>query len=569
MVEGSSLMLIVFLAGVVFAGVYIYFFYGLNDWWKKVFRSILIVIGIILFYGLIYQWGMARFEGFEKSYIHSLQVVIESITTAGYGGDAPWTSDFMNIFVIWMNLTGVILVFLAFPLFVFPMIREAIRPRPPESVELEDHVIICSISKKASILQKELQSKSIPYVIVDQDEEAVLNLHEEGIPVLHGNPSDEDVLNAANIKKARALVADMDDENNALICLAARSLHKDLKILSVATEENMIPYHRYAGASDVVLPRRILGKSLAERVIVSITEDLQGVTQLSDKLELTEILIEPKSDIVGKTIEKSKIRERFGVNIIGAWFSGNFVSNPKPDQVINEHTILLLAGSHDKLAEFRSKTVSRIHDAKGPVIIAGLGVVGRTILELFMKKDIEYIVVDKMEKEGVDIVGDITEEAILRKAGIEDASTIILAVNDDRTAIFTTLVLRQLNPEIEIIARVNDVENTGKVYRAGADYVLSLPTVTGRILFSILMEDDEVLSTDTMYEVVRTGAPKLDGSTLREANIRAETGCTVVAVERNGGLISELQPDFKFRKEDQLIVVGSDQTVNEFRKKYT
>lgn len=562
-------MFIVFLAGIVFAGVYIYFFYGLNDWWKKVFRSILIVIGILLFYAVIYQWGMTRFEGYEKSYIHSLQVVIESITTAGYGGDAPWSSDFMNIFVIWMNMTGVVLVFLAFPLFVLPMIREAIQPHPPESVDLEDHVIICSISKRASILRKELQSKSIPYVIVDVDEEAVLDLHEEGIPVLHGNPSDEDVLNDANIEKARALVADMDDENNALICLSARSLHKNLKILSVATEENMIPYHRYAGASDVVLPRRILGKSLAERVIVSITEDLQGVTQLSDKLELTEILIEPKSDIVGKTIEKSKIRERFGVNIIGAWFSGNFVSNPKPDQVINEHTILLLAGSHDKLAEFRSKTVSRIHSVDGPVIIAGLGVVGRTILELFRKKGIEYIVVDKQEKEGVDIVGDITEEAILKEAGIDDASTIILAVNDDRTAIFTTLVLRQLNPEIEIIARVNDVDNTGKVYRAGADYVLSLPTVTGRILFSILMEDDEVLSTDTMYEVVRTEAPKLDGSTLREANIRAETGCTVVAVERNGELISELQPDFKLLKEDQLIVVGSDQTVNEFRKKYT
>jgi Trk K+ transport system NAD-binding subunit len=569
MVEGSLLLFYVFLAGVVFAGVYIYFFYGLNNWWRKVYRSILIVIGIILFYGLVYQWGMARFEGFEKSYIHSLQVVIESVTTAGYGGDAPWTSDFMNIFVIWMNLTGVVLVFLAFPLFVFPMIREAIQPRPPKSVDLEDHVIICSISKRASILKDELHSKSIPYVIIDLDEEAVLDLHEEGTPVLHGNPSDENVLVAANIKKARALVADMDDENNALICLAGRSLEKNLKILSVATEENMIPYHRYAGATHVILPRRILGKSLAERVMVSITEDLQGVTQLSDDLELTEILIEPNSDIVGKTIEKSKIRERYGVNIIGAWFSGNFVSNPKPDQVITEHTILLLAGSHDNLTEFRAKTVSKIHDIDGPVIVAGLGVVGRTISELFRKRGIDFTVVDKVEKEGVDVVGDITEEEILKEAGIHEASTIILAVNDDRTAIFTTLVLHQLNPGVEIIARVNDVDNTGKVYRAGADYVLSLPTVTGRMLFSMLMEEDEVLSTDTMYEVVRTEAPKLGGSTLRKANIRAETGCTVVALERNGELITELQPDFELDEKDQLIVVGSDETINNFRKKYT
>lgn len=562
-------MLYVFLAGAVFAGVYVYFFYGLNDWWRKIYRSLLFVFLLILAYGFIYQWGMAFFEGAEKSYIHSLQVVIESVTTAGYGGDSPWVSDFMNIFVIWMNMTGVILVFLAFPLFVLPMIREAIQPRPPESVDLENHVIICSISKRASILQEELQSKSIPYVIVDLDEEGVIDLHEEGIPVLLGNPSDEDVLRSANIGKARALVADMDDENNALICLAARSLQKDLQILSVATEENMIPYHQYAGASQVILPRRILGQSLAERVIVSITQDLQGVTQLSEELELTEILIEPNSDIVGKTIEQSEIRERYGVNIIGAWFSGNFVSNPKPDQVITEHTILLLAGSHDNLTEFRSKTVSRVHDIDGPVIIAGLGVVGRTISELFRKRDIDFTVVDKVEKENVDIVGDITEEDILNEAGIQEASTIILAVNDDRTAIFTTLVLQEINPDVEIIARVNDVDNTGKVYRAGADYVLSLPTVTGRMLFSMLMEGDDVLSADTMYEVVRTKAPKLDGETLKEANIRAETGCTVIAVERNGELITDIQPSFELLEKDQIIVVGSDETINEFRKQYS
>ncbi|NBC65468.1 MAG: TrkA family potassium uptake protein [Bacteroidetes bacterium] len=569
MLDGSSLLYYVFLAGVVSAGVYVYFFYGLDNWLRKVYRSGLFVIGLILLYGLIYQWGMAVFEGFEKSYIHSLQVVIESVTTAGYGGDSPWTSDFMNIFVIWMNMTGVILVFLAFPLFVLPMIREAIQPRPPEELNLEDHVIICSISRRASILREELQSKSIPYVIVDVDEEAVLDLHEDGVPVLLGNPSDEDVLKAANIHKARALVADMDDENNALICLAGRSLDKDLKILSVATEENMIPYHRYAGATHVILPRRILGKSLAERVVVSITEDLQGVTQLSDELELTEILIEPNSDIVGKTIEKSEIRERYGVNIIGAWFSGNFVSNPRPDQVITDHTILLLAGSHDQLTEFRAKTVSKLHQSEGPVIVAGLGVVGGTISELFRKRKIDFLVVDKSEKEGVDLIGDITDEEVLKRAGIDKASTIILAVNDDRTAIFTTLVLQQMNPDVEIIARVNDVDNTSKVYRAGADYVLSLPTVTGRMLFSMLMEDDEILSTDTMYEVVRTEAPKLSGETLEDANIRAKTGCTVVAVERNGELISELQPDFELLEEDQLIVVGSDETINNFRKKYT
>lgn len=557
------------LAGAITVGVYFYFFYGLNDWWKKVFNSFVIVVCIILVYGLIYQRGMIYFEGVDTTYAHAIQVVLESITTAGYGGDAPWHSDFMNVFVIWMNLTGVLLIFLAFPLFVFPMIREAIQARPPESIDLEDHVIICSISKRASILKEELKSKSIPYVIIDLDEDEILDLTKDKIPAMVGNPSDKDVLKNANIEKARALVADMDDENNALIVLTARSIREDLKILSVATEENVIAYHHYAGATDVVLPRHILGQSLAERVIVSLSKDLQGVTQLSEELELTEILIEPKSEIVGKSIQESKIREQYGVNIIGAWFWGNFVANPDPGQIINEHTILLLAGPHAKLTEFRAKTISKKHSIEGPVIIAGLGIVGHTIANLFLENDIEFTVVDIVEKQHVDVVGDITEEKILEQAGAKESSTIILAVNDDQTAIFTTLVLKKVNPDIEIIARVSEVKNIGKLYQAGADYVLSLPTVTGRMIFSILVEDDEILSADTMYEVVRIKAPELDGESLKGADIRANTGCTVVAVERDGHLIADLSPDFKLQKEDQLIVVGSDETINEFRKRYS
>ena len=547
---------------------YFYVADRLGYWWERSLKATIFVIGIILGYSLIYQWGMAMFEGAPKSYIHSVQVVIESLTTAGYGGDSPWVSDFMNLFVVFMNLTGVVLVFMAFPLLVLPMIREAIQTRPPEKVNLENHIIICSNSTRATFLKDELVSKSIPYVIIDVDEDTVIDLNEDGIKALLGNPSDREVLSAANISEARAVIADMEDEMNALITLTARSLNKDVRILSIATNENVVAYHRYAGANQVILPRRILGQSLAEKAIVSISEDLQGVTQLSSQLELTEILVEPNSDIAGKTIKDSGIRERFGVNIIGTWTSGNFEANPKPDQVITEHTILLLAGSHEQLTNFHSKTKSKLPDKDGPVIIAGMGVVGKTIAEIFRERDIEFVVVDLEQKEGVDIVGDITHEDVLKRAGIEDASAIILAVNDDAMAIFTTLIIAKTYPNTEIIARVSDANSINMVYRAGADYVLSLPTVSGRMLFSILEETDEVLSTDTMYEVVRTRAPQLAGQSLEEANIRKKTGCTVVAVEREEQLLTNLKPNFEIEKGDQLIVVGSDETINKFRSYY-
>jgi len=92
-------------------------------------------------------------------------------------------------------------------------------------------------------------------------------------------------------------------------------------------------------------------------------------------------------------------------------------------------------------------------------------------------------------------------------------------------------VIRDLNPEIELIARAEETENVQKMYRAGADYVLSLATVSGRMLASTILEDEEVISLDKQVEVVRTRAPGLVGRTLVNA-----LEDTVYAASRSGAI---------------------------------
>lgn len=62
------------------------------------------------------------------------------------------------------------------------------------------------------------------------------------------------------------------------------------------------------------------------------------------------------------------------------------------------------------------------------------------------------------------------------------------------------------------------------------------------------MRKRDVLSADTNYEVIRTPAPALTGKSLEEADVRRKTGCTVVAVERNGTLVTDLKVDFKLSR---------------------
>jgi K+/H+ antiporter YhaU regulatory subunit KhtT len=61
-------------------------------------------------------------------------------------------------------------------------------------------------------------------------------------------------------------------------------------------------------------------------------------------------------------------------------------------------------------------------------------------------------------------------------------------------------------------------------------------------------------------------APGLSGQTVAEADVRARTGCTVVAIERNGDVVTDVGPDTRIGAEDRLVVAGTDESVREFEQ---
>jgi len=536
----------------------------MNYWWRRIVLSLVAVLVLVLVYAGLYQLGMAAFEGETKTYAQSIQAVIESLTTAGFGGDAPWESTAMNLFVVAMNLTGVLLVFLALPLIVVPLFQQALEDRPPESTDLLNHVVICSYTPRSDVLAGELEAANVPYVFIDDDPQLVVELNSEGINAIYGELDQEETLQAANAEQASALVTDIDEETNAMVILTARELSSELRIVSVVEDDDVASYHRYAGADEIVRPRRVLGQSLATKATTTVSADLRDTIELSEELAVTELLVQEHSDLVGQTIPESGIRDRMGITVIVAWFNGEFVPVPGPENVIDGNTILLVAGRRDNLTELKSRTVSTLRHNPDRVVVGGYGVVGRTAVETLASGGVSTCVVDIADEAGVDVVGDVTDESVLEDAAVDDSRSIILTLDDDATTIYATLVLRQVAPGVEIIARANETENIPKLYRAGAEYVLSLSTVTGRMLASILIEDEEILTPETQFELVRTTAPQIVGRSLGDVDLRARTGCTVVAVERNEDLLTDLGPEFVVREDDMLIVAGSDEAINQF-----
>lgn len=536
--------------------------------WARRIAYYLSLLGAVMFgYSLIYHYGMVTFEGESVTFLHSAQVVVETFTTTGFGSDSPWTSPEMNLLVIIMDLTGVFLIFLALPVLVFPLLQDALATSVPTAVnnDLSDHVIICTHTPRAETLISELDSWDVDHVIVEPNREVAIDLFEEGYAVIHEDPDSVDGLEAARLSSARAIVADVSDTVDASIVLTAKEVAEEIRVVSVVEEPDRARYHELAGADVVLSPRSLLGESLANKVTTAVSTDLGDAIEVGEEFDIVEFPVHRGSELVGKTLAEIGLRKRAGVNVIGVWLRGEFQTPPSPDVQLERGSVLLVTGREEQLERLKELTLSDVRrPSRGKPIVAGYGEVGRTVTAALDREGLPYTVVDRCDIDGVDIVGDATDPEVLREAGIIEAQTVVLAIPDDTAAEFTTLVVRDLNPSVEIVARAEGTEAVQKMYRAGADYVLSLATVTGRMTASAVLEDEDVISLDTHVEVIRTRAPELVGLTPREAEIRARTGCTVVAVERAGRVLTDIGPEFRFEEDDELIIAGTDEGTNRF-----
>ena len=114
------------------------------------------------------------------------------------------------------------------------------------------------------------------------------------------------------------------------------------------------------------------------------------------------------------------------------------------------------------------------------VIIAGFGVAGRFIAECLEERGVSFVVVEQNPETctaqralGLSVLcGDISDPAVLRRAGIEAASVLALAVPDEQAALRATETARMLRPGIHIIASTRYTSTGLQALQKGADEVI-------------------------------------------------------------------------------------------------
>ena len=217
----------------------------------------------------------------------------------------------------------------------------------------------------------------------------------------------------------------------------------------------------------------------------------------------------------------------------------------------------------------RRRMQRRIDHMKDHFVVCAYGRVGRTAARELEAEGAKFVVVEKDEhlehlmiQDGVTyIVGDPTSEPVLKAAGIERARRLLCAVDSDADNVFITLVARSLNPKIFVVARAAVTTSADRLYRAGADRVVSPYVSSGRHMAMVALRPRVVdyLEVETREASMRLEELQIDqGSKLEGRRLSEIAGKTLpLAIRRrNGELIPNPQPDERLQGGDLLVLLG-------------
>ena len=86
---------------------------------------------------------------------------------------------------------------------------------------------------------------------------------------------------------------------------------------------------------------------------------------------------------------------------------------------------------------------------------------------------------------------------------------------------------------------------------------------------NILLKPDDVLMLAEGLNVFRADIhASLVGKSLVESQIRMQTGCSVIAINQDGKMVSNPDPSVRLSEKDELIMIGTDDAENRFLKRY-
>lgn len=539
------------------------------------FRFFLILALIVSAYSVSFHILMLV-EGKEYSWITGFYWTLTVMSTLGFG-DITFTSDIGLVFSIIVLLTGIfyLLVMLPFTFikyFYAPWLEAQSKARTPIELpeDTKNHIIFTSLDPITSNIIKKLDSLHYDYVILVDEMQKALELHGLGYKAVFGDYGNPETYSRLRIQNAALVVATNDDRINTSISFTIRDISKKVPIVTNVNEDHSLDILEFAGSTHIFQFTKMLGKALGRRTLGANLG--ANILWKHDHLLIAEAPA-MRTALEGKTITATKLREKTGVTVVGVWEMGNFES-AHPDTMITSHTVLMLAGSAEQLEKFNTHffVICENFSSDSPALILGGGRVGNAAAEALSEQGIPYKVVEKSQalaknKENY-IHGNAADIDILHEAGIMNARSVIITTHNDDMNIYLTIYCRQLRPDVQIISRANNERTVSKLHRAGADLVLSYASMASNSIINLLNPEQIFMNVEGLSIFRASAKYSLAGKSLSESKIRALTGCSVVAITREGNQILNPDPFIPLEENDELILIGTAEAEKQFMEKY-
>lgn len=233
---------------------------------------------------------------------------------------------------------------------------------------LHDHYVICGFGRVGREIGRELTARRVPFVVVDNNPETETLLRELGYDFVSGNATDDEVLIAAGVVRAAALLAAADsDTDNTYIVLSARALNPRLFIVARAGQRSTEHKMALAGADRVISPYDIAGRHMALAAIQPALVDFITTPFHSREgdLLLAEMTVTPTSGLAGRSLQEVFGGHRATTVLALRREDGEIVAAPPLSTTMQPHDQIIVLGPPDELETFTTRTGATV-PVQGP-----------------------------------------------------------------------------------------------------------------------------------------------------------------------------------------------------------
>jgi voltage-gated potassium channel len=324
--------------------------------WRRVVLAAMLLVAVLTV-------GTVGYALLGLSLLDSLYQSVTTVTTVGFREVGEPTIAF-RVFTILLVLLGAGTVLYTLGVLLETLVEGRLsdqwgrRRMQRELDALAGHVIVCGWGRVGRAIATNLSGR--PVVVIDRDAERVASV--PGLWVA-GDATDDEVLRAAGIDRASALVAALSaDADNLYVTLSARQLRPDLFIVARARMESAEAKLLQAGADRVVNPQSIGGARMAALVGQPHVAAFLDLVMHDGSLEfrLAEVDVGAGSPVVGQSLRDAHLRDISGALVLAMRAAdGSFRANPPPDEVMAAGDVLIAIGTEIQLKALQELVTAR------------------------------------------------------------------------------------------------------------------------------------------------------------------------------------------------------------------